>query len=176
MSDVYYLQGSASRGSQHVDPPWWLHGIGPPPTTVRLTETPLVGYRLWWLLRSRDPSGGWWRRRDIKLVSPATYTTWDGPVLRADERPRWTLRGSGVYACDPSMIRRLARLALRRPGEAALGEVQGMGRCVVHERGWRAGVVRVTSLYVAAAVSGPDRKRLRTRYHCDVRDLETLIL
>lgn len=169
MSDVHYLQGYSHRPGRSGWP-GAFEGIGPPPRTVRLTVTPLVGYRFWTVERRTGRFGVRWPRADATLVSLVTGTEWEGPVLRADERPGWELRGHGIYAFDRASAG--AAVGGAPLDNWVLGEVQGMGRCVVHERGWRAGVARITRLFVDPALDLRLRRKLRARYRCEVQPFE----
>lgn len=171
MSDVHYLPGYSQRPGR----PGWrpgVEGISPPPKTVRLADTPLAGYRFWDLEGRPGRFGVWWPWTHPTLVSPATGAEWNGPVMRADQPPGWTLRGSGIYAMNRATAEGCTYLASAMD-MLVLGEVQGMGRCVVHERGWRAGVVRIIRLFVHPRAVQPGLlRRLRARYRCEVRVFE----
>lgn len=155
----------------------------PEPLPQRQSTEPIRAYRMWRLERSGT---------DFRLRSVTMDDLWEGPILRADAKPdermatTWRIYPSpagqtphfGIFAyrlCAGALRCRDDRNQLHFHGHGGPyveGEVDLLGRVVVHEAGYRAEMARVVRLYVANAPTEWYRDgllaALEARYQCPV--------
>lgn len=154
----------------------------PAPLPVRESETPLIGYRAWDVIKDEDR---FW------LKSPYQSTIWDGPILRAEKPPcaydphgYWKdeNHSHGIYAHNEPVWEDMHTYDwMRGPmfSGTAMGRVELTGRVIVHETGFRAEAARITKLVLSPSLMKlKPEEQLAARYACDVsydpRTLEEL--
>lgn len=96
---------------------------------------------------------------------------WPGPVLHADERPRWNSE-HGIYAyrhpcAECEVAHGEVRLEARELGIIA-GWVELYGHVIEHTHGYRAESALVTDLLVSDRALLPFLPALERRYEADV--------
>lgn len=143
----------------------------PPPLPTEKRTTPVVGYRTWHVVDNShiaatafvgayEPEPFAYYGPEWILRSPVRETVWRGPILRApappalydlaDPRSRGrTDRHHGIYAHSTPEWGDFSKsccCGLGHNDRPAIGQVEGWGRVVLHERGWRAQNVRIRAL------------------------------
>lgn len=143
-----------------------------PSLPTRKSTTPIIAQRSWALTD------------EYKLRSTFTSTVWEGPILRADAKPKPNVRigdsgddGHGIYAWHigvPTLVHVApgAGLGRSKPVGAVNGTVELKGTVVRHENGYRAEVVRIRNLCLVELDGRRNRNEaisaLEDRYQCDV--------
>jgi hypothetical protein len=159
-----------------------------PVLPVRQSETPIIGYRAWSVVEKDGR---------FMLQSPVVYQDWEGPMLRASDKPSpydphaFPVPGTvhGLYAHnEPDWSDFVPRsdgmwvtvswsgnqpnaATLHTGGDGvAMGRVEATGTVVVHETGFRAEIMRITKLVLSPHLMkhpGIVEQMSRT-YACDV--------
>jgi hypothetical protein len=112
---------------------------------------------------------GWRLDRDFYLTSLAMPTSWDGPVLRADNKVQRN-NMSGLWAVKPAHMDILPQY---RPD--VVGTVALSGIIIEHEYGYRGEVCVIRELFMFDENQfNRSAQYLEERYECDVHLIDSM--